>query len=316
MKWNGRYYRPGYGIPVYPKKEQSITELLKPLGEKEDKGNVWRPILNQPINVFKGTPPPAFDADAALYLTDVIAAGGTGITATISAATDTLFTDLKSAGLYSKMLSFYPTLGGVSGSHALNGIRSASQYDITFFGSWTHNSLGMKCANLATYGIFNISGGTLPATNSHLCIYGNLANNTTTGYDLSINLNNATGKVQQIILELNNTGNGYYEYNGYAAFTGANTSDFVIISRNAAGTQTIRARNGIALPNKTETCVDINNTRQWFLGGEQGPNGAFIKGTSNRYCWVGFGTKLTDAELLTYQSIVNTFQTTLGRNTY
>ena len=53
MKWNGRYYRPGFGIPVYPKKEQSIEELLKPLGEKIDKGNVWRPILNQPINVLK-----------------------------------------------------------------------------------------------------------------------------------------------------------------------------------------------------------------------------------------------------------------------
>ncbi len=58
MKWNGRYYRPGYGIPVYPKKEQSIADLLKPLGEKEDKGNVWRPILNQPINVFKEAPTP------------------------------------------------------------------------------------------------------------------------------------------------------------------------------------------------------------------------------------------------------------------
>jgi len=53
MKWNGRYYRPGFGIPVYTKKEQSIEDLLKPLGEKKDKGNVWRPILNQPINVLK-----------------------------------------------------------------------------------------------------------------------------------------------------------------------------------------------------------------------------------------------------------------------
>jgi hypothetical protein len=53
MKWNGRNYRPAYGIPVYPKKESSIEELLKPLGEKIDKGNVWRPILNQPVNIYK-----------------------------------------------------------------------------------------------------------------------------------------------------------------------------------------------------------------------------------------------------------------------
>jgi hypothetical protein len=53
MKWNGRYYRPGYGVNVYPKPEDSIKELLKPLGEKTRKGNVWIPVLNQPINVLK-----------------------------------------------------------------------------------------------------------------------------------------------------------------------------------------------------------------------------------------------------------------------
>jgi hypothetical protein len=61
MKWNGRAYRPpGYGIKVYPPKQDSIKELLKPLGEKERKGNVWIPVLNQPINVLKesGTPTP------------------------------------------------------------------------------------------------------------------------------------------------------------------------------------------------------------------------------------------------------------------
>jgi len=58
MKWNGRYYRPGYGIPVYPKKQDSIKELLLPLAEKTNKGNVWVPVLNQPVNVLKnGTTP-------------------------------------------------------------------------------------------------------------------------------------------------------------------------------------------------------------------------------------------------------------------
>lgn len=57
MKWNGRYFRPGYGINVYPKKEDSIEELLKPLSEKTKKGNVWIPVLNQPINVLKENVP-------------------------------------------------------------------------------------------------------------------------------------------------------------------------------------------------------------------------------------------------------------------
>lgn len=53
MKWNGRYYRPGYGIKVYPPKQDSMADLLKPLGEKERKGNIWIPVLNQPINIQK-----------------------------------------------------------------------------------------------------------------------------------------------------------------------------------------------------------------------------------------------------------------------
>lgn len=57
MKWNGRPYRPpGYGIKIYPTKQDSIAELLKPLGEKTRKGNVWIPVLNQPLNVPQTTP--------------------------------------------------------------------------------------------------------------------------------------------------------------------------------------------------------------------------------------------------------------------
>jgi len=59
MKWNGRSYRPpGYGIKIYPTKQDSIAELLKPLSEKEHKGNVWIPVLNQPINVLKQSQAP------------------------------------------------------------------------------------------------------------------------------------------------------------------------------------------------------------------------------------------------------------------
>lgn len=59
MKWNGRSYRPVNGVPVYPKRQDSIKELLLPLSEKTSKGNVWRPILNQPVNVLKTTPTPS-----------------------------------------------------------------------------------------------------------------------------------------------------------------------------------------------------------------------------------------------------------------
>lgn len=62
MKWNNRNYRPLNGVRVYPKKENNIADLLKPLGEKQNKGNVWIPVLNMPMNVPKeSSGPTPFD---------------------------------------------------------------------------------------------------------------------------------------------------------------------------------------------------------------------------------------------------------------
>lgn len=265
------------------------------------------------------TPTPSgvsFDADAASYLNSVIVAGGT-LNSTISAATDTLFTSLKSNNLYNKMFAFYPLLGATASSMAIMGKRtSGTTYDIQWFGGWSYDVSGATGNGSNTYAQFNISGGTIPNTNSHFSVYGNKPIATANGYDLSINEGNAAGKVCSIILDFVNTGNGYYEYTGYAAVSGADSTDFAIVSRNAAGTATIRARNGIALTDKTEACNVISNTRQWMLGCEQASGGGKGASTDKRYSWAGFGEKLTAAELLTYQSIINTFQTSLGRNTY
>ena len=54
--------------------------------------------------------PSAIDPDAAIYLNDIILAGGV-LDATMSAATNTLFTDLKANGLYSKLDVLYLMLG-------------------------------------------------------------------------------------------------------------------------------------------------------------------------------------------------------------
>lgn len=315
-------YIPGIILPQ-PTPQPSPTPTNTP--SPSPTPSITPTITSSPTPTFTPTPTqtptpspspvPSFDPDAKLYLEEVILQGGT-LNATLSAATDTLFVSLKSAGLYSKMIAFYPILGGVAGSHRLNGNRTNSVYDMNLFGTWNHTSTNMIGNGTNTYATFNIFGNTLPSTDSHLSVYGNIPNTNSSGYDLSINFNNQNGKVQQIILNFQNSGNAYAEYSGYAAVPGSDNDDFIIISRNAAGTETIRARNGSALPNKVESCFDIDNTREWFLGAEQGNNGAKLSSTKNGYIWVGFGTKLTDAELITYQNIVNTFQTTIGRNTY
>jgi hypothetical protein len=251
--------------------------------------------------------------EAITYLNDVVAAGGS-VDSTQSAATITLFTSLVSNGLYDKMTLFYPMLGATSASMAIMGKRtSGTTYDISWLGGWVFDISGATGNGTNTYGTMNANGTILTSSNSHFALYANKSGLTATaGYDLC---NSGPGYTSQIILNYNNTGNGYYEYNGYGALAGGASNQSAIVSRNNAGTQTIRARNGVALANKTETSPTWATNRQFFLGAEN-INGAVGQRTRSRYCWMGFGTKLTEAELLTYQSIINTFQTSLARNSY
>ena len=91
------------------------------------------------------SPIPSGTTQANAYLSAVVAAGGTGITSTVSAATITLFTSLVSNGLYDGMIYMYPMLGGNAAGHkfnALNPLDTNGAYRLTFNGGWTHSSSG------------------------------------------------------------------------------------------------------------------------------------------------------------------------------
>lgn len=101
------------------------------------------------------SPIPSGTTEANAYLTRVVTAGGT-LNSTISAATRTLFTSLVSNNLYNKLYAFYPHLGGVSASHALNGKSTGNT--ITFNGGWTFDLTSGSKPN-GTNGYGNILNG-------------------------------------------------------------------------------------------------------------------------------------------------------------
>jgi hypothetical protein len=57
MKWNGRNYRPAGQYIRHSKnnKDFNFEDALKPLGEKENKGNVWVPVKQVIMNVPQTT---------------------------------------------------------------------------------------------------------------------------------------------------------------------------------------------------------------------------------------------------------------------
>jgi len=58
-------------------------------------------------------------------------------------ALNTLYTDLNSYGLWSKIQVLYPFVGGTATAHALN-LKDATQYPITFTGSIVHSANGVS----------------------------------------------------------------------------------------------------------------------------------------------------------------------------
>ena len=73
-----------------------------------------------PFSLFSPPNGGGGDADADAYIAEVIAQGGS-LTAGDETKIQTLFTDLKAAGLYTKIKAFYPMMGGVLNSVYVDG---------------------------------------------------------------------------------------------------------------------------------------------------------------------------------------------------
>ena len=88
------------------------------------------------------------DPDAAAFLS------AAGISNQVqSNAINNLVLDLKEEALWTMMDAIYPVIGGTAASHKLN-LKDPRDLDaafrLSFNGSWTHNSSGMKAASVSS----------------------------------------------------------------------------------------------------------------------------------------------------------------------
>ena len=253
---------------------------------------------------------PAFDADAAAYLADVIASGGT-VDATISAATNTLFTSLKNNGLYND-LYFFPFVGGTSASHSLFAKRSAgTTYDITWFGGMTHGVSGATGNGTNSYGETALQRPT----------YSNQGDLTQGLYVVGDSSGQNAYELQSTVTDNNvlitrfTNNSAYVRYNG--GFKTASNSDgtglyIATLTGSTGGVAKLFKNTSTTLINTTITNDnDYQADNNWIL---RGPS---ISSSSSRTVnFVLYSTYLTDSQASTLSTIINTFQTSLGRNIY
>jgi hypothetical protein len=230
----------------------------------------------------------------------------------MSAATNTFYSTIRSAGILSKMYRMYPYIGGTANSHAVEGV-NPSVNSGTFNGGWTHS----------------VSGATPNGTNGYMTQSPTIAPSINANFGFGVYVNETAG---------NKTAIGSYSDNG----TGANGQGYAAIalvsasSIWAAGSNdrlndvTTRARTinqGFFAASRTSgtnvvlkentgttnvTITQVLDTQAQFIGGRSS-NGAPEDFFNKRLAFVFQGNNLSSSELDTLYTAIQTYQTSLGR---
>lgn len=276
-----------------------------------------------PTPTPSSSPIPPGTTEANTYLSAVVDAGGTGITSPISAATITMFNSIWSNGLNTGMLYMYPFIGGTAAAHKFNGLNPVDTnagYRLTFNGGWTHTSSGATPNGVNAYAntfftpnseaTLTISGGTLgfySGTDSvgafSKCAMGSKSG----GSDGWALYPKSDGNVIDAFAWENNTG---------APTTATNPSSLGGLAFTRTGTTAVVSyvRRGVFFENVNKAST-AKSPEPIYLGALNS-DGTDTQYSVFRQQFSYAHTGLTVAQITTLDTIIQTYQTSLSRNTY
>ena len=256
---------------------------------------------------------PSTDVDADLYLSAVVDAGGTGITPTVSAATQTMFTSLKSAGLYNKIYTLYPMLGGIAASCKYNAVNPANgnaAFRLTFAGGGTFSqSVGYQTNGVNSYADthFNADNENVPYTSFTMFDYVSVDGDA--GYDIG-------GAATNIFVGMASRFTGTFR--GEIVMS---SSQVLNTSTTALGTHIVSRYNSTTDINTVQNSGPLINLSQVINTTAAMPNVNMLIGvyggvgfvSDKGLSTVGMAEGLTQTEVVNLRDIITTFNTTIGR---
>ena len=246
-------------------------------------------------------------------------------------AVNDLTVDLKNAGIWTKMKAIYPMVGGTATRHRWNlkdprDVDAA--YRLQFNGGWTHSDSGSKGNGVNSYAnTYFIANGVLTLYNAHQSYY-----STTTGlsssfqYFMGATANSGiyTG-LNEWQLGMGTSGDMYYlqhsQKGNDIVFSTGHTSRaaFWLGTRLSSDTGSMKLwKNGtLSANNATSNPAGVSlNIYPLYLGGtrNQTAGSPFLSFPTDTNCaFATIGDGLTDAEASSLYTIVQKYQTTLGR---
>jgi len=257
------------------------------------------------------------DSDATAFIT---AASITSTTQII--AISNLVFDLKAANLWNKMNAIYPIVGGTENSHKYNLKDPRDLNDafrLSFLGGgWTHNASGMTPNGTTSYAdTFLTAATSLSVSNGHLSFYSRVQSLSGANIEIGASINSsaiicalAVGRsTNQSIFWWGNQGAGTL-----AILSSSLSTGFFIGNQNGA---TAAARNIYRNASVGTAASNYNNTSlgaipSITIGARN--DAAGVDSFSTKQCaFASIGSGLTASEISSFNTIVEAYQTTLGR---
>jgi hypothetical protein len=257
------------------------------------------------------------DADAQAVITAIESTGVT-LTATQKTACNTLVTDLKGYGIWTKLKAVYGFLGGTAGAHKWNWKNPAdtdAAFRLVFNGGATHSSTGyLPNGTNGYFDTFLIPSSTLSATSTHFSYYSRTNTTTNNGSEIgSWNTSFSSG------IELSCHRNWfnaktYINANNATRLeaTAQNSAGFFVGSRTA-NNNAFMLRNSSVIATQTATLTCVLPTFKVYMAATN--NFGNVGNYSTKECaFASIGDGLTTTEAANLYTAVQAYQTTLSRN--
>jgi len=247
------------------------------------------------------------DADAQAFIT---AASITD--STQQSAIDTLVVDLKTAGIWTKMKAIYPIVGGTASSHKFN-LKDPRDLDaafrLTFSSGWTHSSNGMQPAGNGTFANSYCNPNVMAQDSSHLSLYSR-TNISESKVDMGAFIpTNGHYMAYKYGSTIYPTINSQEQSGGTSPYT--TTLGHILGNRNDS-TESKFYQAGSLLATYTRTSTTPINI-PIYLGAYNVNNVAGTNSSTKQFAFASIGDGLSDSEVNAFNTSVQAFQTTLGR---
>ena len=232
---------------------------------------------------------------------------------TIQTATNTLVTDLKTAGVFTKMKALYPMVGGTATTCKFNLVNpqdTNAAFRLNFVGGWTPSATGMTPNGINAYAdTFLNSLSNLTGTSTHLSYYSRTA---TTALAVEIGCGQVVPPYCGLELAPARVFHSGEEGGASSAnFTTTTNAQGFWLGTKRSNTDRENYLNGVSQTTKTVSDTLAFPNLTLYLG-------AINRGTPNLYsakqcAFASIGDGLTDAEVLALYNAVQNFNTTLAR---